>query len=684
MDSSHPQKTYDPVSTAGLLSFESVRSLLADDSSITVPASVPTPVWEGSFPGVSSSSGSDFSALSSSGLESMGEDTGAEERILITVALSCSAAGAGAEKTFKAVGEYLLAQHCVNAVLLPAGSDGFLSGAPVLSIRFPGRTALVYHRITPEKVPSLLSALFSAVSVSGAGQRFGEPLSPPAESLFGQKRDPLARPWEGVPFLEDHPFYSGQVRVLSRDWDAVNASQLFPVLSRGGYRAFARAVHLMTPSEVCAELEAAGLRGRGGAGFPTGRKWRAVLNARSSRKYVVCNADEGDPCSLVDRALLENSPHLVLEGLAIAAYACGASRGCVYLRPENTLAFRRLEEALQELRGNGLLGENILDSGFDLKIVIRKSGGAFVCGEESALIAGIEGRRAMPSPRPPYPSERGLYGKPTAVNNVETLAQVPGILFGASFQSTFSSGRDSSGEGGGERTADRKEDRPRENHPGPSGRKRGFRNTKLFSLSGDIARPGIIEVPMGITLREIVYGIGGGVTGGRSCKAVQIGGPSGGFIPGTMLDTPVGYESLRAAGAMMGSGGIVVMNEQRCMVDAACFFTDFMYAESCGKCVPCREGMRQMRALLHGICEGDGNLRRQGKGVTEKLERLARVIRRTSLCGLGRTAANPVLSTLRHFREEYEEHLSGNFCRCGVCRMNSAEPAAEKEEEGKS
>ncbi len=661
MNSSHPQKTYDPVSTAGLLSFESVRSLL-ENSPDSASAGE-----EDSFP---PSARFPSGRVPQPGEEGGGREEDDNRRILITVGLSCSAAGAG--ETFQAVRDFLARNPEWNgALLLPAGSDGSLALCPVLSIRFPGRTTLVCHRVSSEKAPLLLSVLFSAVRVSssgGAEERSSASLCLPEGFQIWQKRDPQALPWEGIPFLDEHPFYRAQVRILSRDWDAVNVSSLPPVLARGGYRAFARAVHLMTPSEVCSEVEKAGLRGRGGAGFPTGRKWRAVLNARSARKYVVCNADEGDPCSLVDRALLENSPHLVLEGLAIAAYACGASCGCVYLRPENVLAFRRLEEALQELRGNGLLGENILDSGFDLKIVIRKSGGAFVCGEESALIAGIEGRRAMPSPRPPYPSERGLYGQPTLVNNVETLAQVPGILLGAS------SGKDETEEEGGERERGRRR----------SCAGGGFRDTKLFSLSGDIARPGIIEVPMGITLREIVFGIGGGVTGGRSCKAVQIGGPSGGFIPGTMLDIPVGYESLRAAGAMMGSGGIVVLNEHRCLVDAACFFTDFMYAESCGKCVPCREGMRQMRALLHGICEGEGNLRRQGKAVTEKLERLARVIRRTSLCGLGRTAANPVLSTLRHFREEYEEHLSGNFCRCGVCRMNSTGPAAEKEEEGKS
>ena len=350
---------------------------------------------------------------------------------------------------------------------------------------------------------------------------------------------------------------------------------------------------------------------------------------------------------------MEGDPHKLLEGMAIAAFAIGADEGYIYVRAEYPLAIKRLRKAIKDAEERNFLGKNIMGSNFSLDIHIKEGAGAFVCGEETALIASIEGERGMPRPKPPFPANKGLFGRPTLINNVETLANVPVIVLkGADWFAKM-----------GTETS---------------------KGTKTFALTGDVNNTGLIEVPMGTTLREIIFDIGGGMRDGKKFKAVQIGGPSGGCLTEEHLDIPMDYDNLIKAGAMVGSGGLVVMNEDTCIVEVARFFMNFTQNESCGKCVPCREGMRQMRALLHGICEGDGNLRRQGKGVTEKLERLARVIRRTSLCGLGRTAANPVLSTLRHFREEYEEHLSGNFCRCGVCRMNSAEPAAEKEEEGKS
>jgi len=388
----------------------------------------------------------------------------------------------------------------------------------------------------------------------------------------------------------------------------------------------------MSPEQVIEEVLKSGLRGRGGAGFPTGRKWQFARGADGHPKYVICNADEGDPGAFMDRALLEGDPHLVIEGMIIGAYAIGASKGFIYVRAEYPIAIEHTEAALAQARGLGLVGEDILGSGFDFEIEIRKGAGAFVCGEETALIASIEGQRGMPRPRPPFPAESGLYEKPTNINNVETWANVPRVI-----------------EQGGDRYAEIGTD--------------GSKGTKIFALAGKVTNTGLVEVPMGATLRQIVFDIGGGIPDDRPFKAAQMGGPSGGCVPADYLDLPIDYDSVQQVGAIMGSGGLIVMDDTTCMVDIARFFTDFVQSESCGKCVPCRVGTRRMLEILTRMCAGEAE-----EGDIERLERLGKMVLATSLCGLGQTAPNPVLSTIRYFRDEYDAHVTERRCPAGSCQ----------------
>lgn len=410
-------------------------------------------------------------------------------------------------------------------------------------------------------------------------------------------------------------------------------------LADGGFIAFSKVISSMTPHEVITEIERSGLRGRGG--FPTGRKWRFAHETSADQKYMICNADEGDPGAFMDRAVIEGDPYCVLEGLMIAAYAIGATHAYIYIRAKYPLAIERLIAAISELHTCGLLGTNILDSGFSLEVHIKKGAGAFVCGEETALIHSIEGKRGMPRPRPPYPAVRGLFGKPTVINNVETLANVPSILRnGAQWFAELGT--------------------------------EGSRGTKVFALSGKVARTGLVEVAMGTTIRTILENIGGGIPNGKKFKAAQIGGPSGGCLPEKYLDCGVDYESLKQAGAMMGSGGLVILDENTCMVDLAKYFMEFIQKESCGTCIPCREGSRRMLEILEAICKkpdprDNAATLERFQGVTH-LEHLAQVIRTTSLCGLGQSAPNPVLSTLVNFREEYEAYVYERRCPAGVCK----------------
>ncbi len=428
------------------------------------------------------------------------------------------------------------------------------------------------------------------------------------------------------------PFFTKQTKIVLENSGSINPESIEEYIAAGGYRALLRALHEMTPAEVVQEISASGLRGRGGAGYPTGLKWATVARAAGAIKYVICNADEGDPGAFMDRSVLESDPHRVLEGMILAAFAVGASQGYIYLRAEYPLAVQRLGVAIREAKRMGLLGAEIAGTRMSLNLEIRLGAGAFVCGEETALIASIEGRRGTPHPRPPYPAESGLWYCPTLINNVETYANVPPILSRGSAWYAAQGTAKSKG-------------------------------TKVFALSGKARHTGLIEVPMGMPLREIIFDIGGGVPAGHIFKAVQTGGPSGGCIPESLLDIPVDYDSLTQAGSIMGSGGMIVMDDSSCMVSVARFFMEFCMSESCGKCIPCRAGTAQMYGLLTRITEGAATHRD-----LDLLVRLCEMVGATSLCGLGQTAPNPVLSTLRYFKNEYLAHIEDKHCPAGVCQ----------------
>lgn len=433
------------------------------------------------------------------------------------------------------------------------------------------------------------------------------------------------------------PFFEKQFKIALINCGKIDPENIEEYIATGGYEALGKVLTEMKPEEVIDEIIKSGLRGRGGAGFPTGLKWKFTRGAQSDEKYVICNADEGDPGAFMDRAILEGDPHAVLEGMAIAAYAIGAKQGYIYVRAEYPLAVKRLEIAVKQARKYGLLGKNIFETGFEFDVELRMGAGAFVCGEETALIASIEGKRGQPTPKPPYPAQSGLWGKPTLINNVETLANVRHIILsGASWFSSI----------GTEKS----------------------KGTKVFALSGKVVNTGLVEVPMGITLRELVFDIGGGVPNGKKFKAVQIGGPSGGCVPEKYLDTPVDYESLKELGTIMGSGGLIVLDEDDCMINIAKFFLEFTMEESCGQCVPCRVGLKQMYDILDRITRGEGR-----EEDIELLEKLGKEIQTTSLCGLGQSAPNPVLSTIKYFREEYMEHIKERKCRAGVCQFKKEE-----------
>ncbi|MBN1344300.1 MAG: NADH-quinone oxidoreductase subunit NuoF [Phycisphaerae bacterium] len=427
------------------------------------------------------------------------------------------------------------------------------------------------------------------------------------------------------------PFYKHQRKHVLRRCGRIDPRSIDEAIARGGYAYAVKALTSMTAEGILDFVTRSGLRGRGGAGFPTGAKWRVCREAPGDEKYLICNADEGDPGAFMDRALLEGDPHGVIEGMIIAAKAIGATRGIVYVRAEYPIAVEHVGWAVEDARKYGLLGSDILGTGLDFDIEIRQGAGAFVCGEETALIASLEGFRGMPRPRPPFPAVSGYHGKPTNINNVETFANVPLVI---------GMGPALYGDLGTERS----------------------KGTKIFALAGDVRNTGLVEVPMGATLREIVYKVGGGIRGNREFKAAQTGGPSGGCVPAAHLDTPIDYDSLRELGAIMGSGGLIVMDDETCMVDMARYFLTFVQKECCGGCPPCRVGTKKMLEILERICVGQGR-----EGDAEELERIAKAVQRASLCGLGQTAPNPVLSSLRHFREEYEAHIRDKRCPANVC-----------------
>ena len=549
---------------------------------------------------------------------------GGEGDLLFIGTGTCGLAN-GASRIMRRIQSFLAANGIV-AALIEVGCVGYCQREVFMDLLSGSAPRLSYCDITPDNITELLEEIYVKRNLKN---RF----------LLG-RWDDADGSFSEVPLLKETPFFKRQSKVVLENCGRIDPASLDAALAMGAFRAAARAIQTMTPAEVCDTVLESGLRGRGGAGFLTGQKWRVAHDTISAEKYVICNADEGDPGAFMDRAVLEGDPFRVLEGLIIAAYAVGASKGYIYCRAEYPLAIDRLRSAISQCLEAGLLGHNILDSLFSFSVTIKQGAGAFVCGEETAILASIEGGRGMPRPRPPFPAVKGLHGKPTVLNNVETLANVPLIIErGTPWFKGLS--------------------------VGPSA------GTKVFALSGSIRNTGLVEVPIGIPLREIIFDIGGGALPGHRIKAVQMGGPSGGCIPTEEMGVSVDYASLQQLGAMMGSGGMVVMDECSCMVDVAKFFMEFIRNESCGKCSPCREGTTRMFEILSSLTEkpiGD-ELRRleRFRGILH-LEELAQTVRETSLCGLGQTAANPVLSTLRFFRDEYEAHIMENRCPAGACK----------------
>ncbi|MCC6454845.1 MAG: SLBB domain-containing protein [Caldilineaceae bacterium] len=518
-------------------------------------------------------------------------------------------------------------QNAINAAIKTRGLDadvqivatgcmGPCSRGPVVTVQEKDKPDIVYQGVTPEIAEQIVEA-----HVLGS--------QPPPDAALPA----------------DMPFMTKQHKVVLSNCGIVDPELLDDYLAHDGYRALDKVLHEMTPEEVCNEIIQSGLRGRGGAGYPAGVKWDLVRKAASDKKYVVANGDEGDPGAYMDRALMESDPHRILEGMAIAGYAVGAEQGFLYVRGEYPIAAQRIEKAIRAAERRGLLGSRILETNFNFRIDVRIGAGAFVCGEETALMQSIMGRRGQPVPRPPFPAQSGLWGKPTLINNVETFGNiVPVIQQGAAWFSATGTAKS--------------------------------KGTKVFALAGKVTNTGLIEVPMGMTLREIVYDIGGGIPENLAFKAAQTGGPSGGCIPAEHLDTPMDYESLKSLGSIMGSGGLIVMDEQSCMVDVAKYFMDFCADESCGKCVPCRVGTVEMHRILDRISQGRATL-----DDLQTLRELCELVRDTSLCGLGQSAPNPVLSTLRYFLDEYIAHIEEHRCPAGVCTMESP-PVANEPVEG--
>jgi NADH-quinone oxidoreductase subunit F len=549
------------------------------------------------------------------GLEILREDILKNLRKDITILRTCLSTGCRAQKSLKLVEALKVAikeQGLEKKVEIKnTGCHGFCEMGPIMVVEPQN---IFYRKVKPEDVGEILATLNGSDGV--------------VERLLW--KDQVTK--EITTYERELPLYKKQNKNVTYRSGKIDPTDIEDYIASGGYSALAKALASMKPSEVVEAVIASGLRGRGGGGFTTGLKWKISSNAPGDVKYIIANGDEGDPGAFMDRSLMEGDPHSIVEGMLIAAYAIGASQGFIYVREEYPIAIEHLSLAINKAEDYGLLGRNILGAGFDFKIQINKGAGAFVCGEETSLMISIEGRSGTPRSRPPYPAIKGLWGKPTVINNVETLGNVPLII---------SKGVDEYAAVGTD----------------------GSKGTKVFSLVGKVQNTGLIEVEMGTTLREIIFGIGGGIRNGKSFKAVQTGGPSGGCIPITKIDMPVDYDSLREAGAIMGSGGMIVMDETSCMVDVARYFIDFLMYESCGKCVPCREGLKQMHHILENICEGNGE-----EGDIETLAGLERFMSAASLCGLGSTAPNPVMSTIRHFRHEYESHIRDRKCRAGVCK----------------
>lgn len=532
---------------------------------------------------------------------------------------------AGADKTIETIRTYI-AERQLNAEIIETGCIGLCSEEPLVDIQLPGKSRISFRKVTHDKVYTILDAVFSNYC--------------PSELVLGQHNIAQNEPWPGVDNFFNIPFYKHQKRIVLEKCGLIDPENIDEYIANGGFTTFIKTIRNYTPAKVCDLIEQSGLRGRGGGGYNTGKKWKIALLEASDHKYLICNADESDPGAYMDRAIIEGDPFRLIEGIAIAAYGIGAGKAYVYVRSEYTLAIKRLQNALQKVKLYGITGDNIFDSGYNLNIIIRKGAGAFVCGEETALISSLEGKRGMPKLKPPYPAEKGFLGRPTVVNNVETLTNVPAIL----------------------------KNGPKWFNQMGSKLSKG---TKVFALSGNTVFTGLIEVEMGTPLQTIVNSIGGGIKEHRAFKAVLIGGPSGTIVSRENIELSIDYESLQAADVIMGSGGIVVMDEDTCMVDITRFFISYLQKESCGKCIPCREGTGRMVEIIDKITSKADPLHpvsalERFKGVLQ-LESLAEVIMSTSLCGLGKTAPKPIISSLKWFREEYEEHIFERKCRAGVC-----------------
>jgi NADH:ubiquinone oxidoreductase subunit F (NADH-binding)/(2Fe-2S) ferredoxin len=545
----------------------------------------------------------------------------------ITVHMGTCGISSGADKVLKALQDEIKARGGNGTHITTSGCAGICNREPLVTVEIAGQEPVKYAEVDAARARRIFEQ-----HVLG-----GQPI---AEWVFVRGWEQSEKDFDGPPssiaevcrHVRDLPFFGMQKPWVMRNRGLIQADKIEEAIARDGYFGAVKALFQMAPDDIIREIKTSSIRGRGGAGFPTGLKWEFAARSRSDVKYVLCNADEGDPGAFMDRCVLESDPHAVLEGMIIAARAIGSHQGYIYCRAEYPLAVRTLNTAIGQARKLGLLGKNILGSGFDFDVEVYRGAGAFVCGEETALMTSIEGKRGTPRPRPPFPAVQGLWQKPTILNNVETLANIPQII--------LNGGKWYAGVG--------------------TLRSKG---TKVFAITGDVNNVGLAEVPMGMSLRSIIYDIAGGIAGGKQFKAVQLGGPSGGCIPAQHLDVPVDYESITQLGAIVGSGGMIVMDEDKCMVDVARFFMDFCTDESCGKCAPCRVGTTKMLEILNRACEGNGR-----PGDIRTLEKWASIIQNTALCGLGQTAPNPVLSTLRYFRHEYEAHILDKRCPAGVCR----------------
>ena len=533
---------------------------------------------------------------------------------------------AGSEKTFSAVTNYI-SDNEPNTEVIKVGCTGPANFEPLVCIQLPGKNKLHFRNITEEKVEPLLNGIFHNDINK--------------DDLVGQYGGKGFEYWPGVPFMDELPYFARQKRVVLNNCGCYDPESIEEYIARGGYRAYAKAIRHYTYEEVCSIIEQSGLRGRSGGGYPTGLKWKQALNAGSSTRYLVCNAKESDPGAFTDRVMLESDPHRLIEGIAIAAYAIGATDAIVFFRRGSDQAREKIARAVERARDYGLIGHNILSSGYNLDILIRNEPGAFVCGEETALISTLEGKRGMPQLKPPYPTTSGLFGKPTVINNVETLMNVPLIMHnGPEWFRTLGT----------------------EMSPG----------TKVFAVAGKGRLSGVVEVEMGTTIKDILEDIADGIKEGKELKAVQLGGASGSFLTSAELEIPVDYDVMKENGIEMGAGGFIIIDETTCMVDLVRHYMEFMHSESCGKCIPCREGTGRMLEILESVIKKPANedsvtTLERFKGVMQ-LETIASVMKDTSLCGLGQNAANPFLSALRNFREEFEEHIFDRKCRANICR----------------